>query len=234
MTQPMNRRRIIYAAVMLLWVLAACVTTPILPDSLLTQNVEDEVPCPEGIVSFKYEVLPLVVSSCAFEGCHDAISREEGIVLDSYENIMKEVKPGDPNDSELYEYLLESGDDIMPPRPYEPLSDENIALIKRWIEQGAKNTTCGDGCVPDAASFSENVMPTIQNFCVGCHYDNNLQGEVNLQDYDFVKEYVDNGQLMGTIEHLAGHNPMPPSGNKLSDCRITQIQNWIDAGAQNN
>jgi len=213
--------------------LTACVTEPLLPAGNLTSDPGLETPCPDGIISFKYEILPLIVSNCASEGCHDAVSREEGVVLDSYTNIMKEVKPGKPSGSKLYKYLLKGDDDVMPPPPLPPLSAEQIELVKNWILQGAQQTTCGDACTPEAASFAANVYPTLQQFCIGCHNDNNLQGNVNLKDYSHIKQYVDNGKLLGSITHQAGFSPMPPAGNKLSDCRIAQITNWINAGAQN-
>ena len=160
----MKKTGIVYLIFGCLVAMSSCVTEPLLPGNLLTKNVEEEVLCPEGIVSFKYEVLPIIVSNCAFEGCHDATTAAYGIVLETYDGIIKEVKPGDPKDSELYEAIVDMGDDIMPPPPYDPLSEANISLIRRWIEQGAKETSCGDGCIPHAASFSQNIMPTLESF----------------------------------------------------------------------
>ncbi|HNH23037.1 MAG TPA: hypothetical protein PLY26_12860, partial [Ferruginibacter sp.] len=54
--------------------------------------------CSTDTVYFQNKVLPLIVSSCAKPGCHDAISRQDGIELTSYDKIMAsgEVRPGDP------------------------------------------------------------------------------------------------------------------------------------------
>ena len=38
--------------------------------------------------TFQQDVLPLIVSSCAMSGCHDAASAQEGVVLTSYSTIM--------------------------------------------------------------------------------------------------------------------------------------------------
>jgi len=98
-------------------------------------NIED---LPE--VCFEGDILPIFRNNCAITGCHDGTG-ESDLVLDSYQNIIEEVKPGNPFDSKIYEVLTKtSGDDMMPPD--RPLSLENRTLIRFWIEQGAKNTVC--------------------------------------------------------------------------------------------
>jgi hypothetical protein len=44
-----------------------------------------------------------------------------------------------------------------------------------------------------------------------------------------VKNYVNSGQLMGSVRRESGFAAMPPGGS-LRDCDIQQIQDWIDAG----
>ena len=57
----------------------------------------------DSVICFESEILPIFLSNCAKSGCHDAASHEEGYVFDSYNGIMKGIKPGDPNDSEIFE-----------------------------------------------------------------------------------------------------------------------------------
>jgi mono/diheme cytochrome c family protein len=71
------------------------------------------------------------------------------------------------------------------------------------------------------------------NQCVGCHKPGSLSGNIDLSTYSAVKVHADNGKLLGSITHAVGYSPMP-QGTKLSDCQITQIKNWISAGALNN
>lgn len=214
----------------------ACTTEPIIGPVGVNDGtpINEGMPCENGIISFKDEILPLVVSSCAYDGCHDATTAADDIVLDSYENIMKEVTPYKPNRSELYEVLNEGGDDRMPPPPNEALNNDQKNLIKDWINQGAANTACDGPCDPEKSSFAQDIFPVIQTFCIGCHSDAQALGNVNLKDYAHIKPYVDNGALLGTIEHVSGYNPMPPAGGMMADCRIAQIQKWIAEGAQNN
>lgn len=194
----------------------------------------NEPPCAEGVISFQAQVLPLIISNCAYSGCHDAATAEEGIVLDSYQNIRREVKPGKPNDSELYESITDSGDEIMPPPPNAPLSSSDIQLIKSWINQGAENTICGLPCDPELSAFGSNIAPLVRTHCQGCHSNASQQGNVNLEGYDNIKTYIEDGSFLGSIKHEAGYAVMPPSGNPLSDCQISQIEKWISEGATNN
>lgn len=230
---------------LLLTLLGACTTPPIGgPDGVITDpngngtTVEDpglENPCDPGEISFQHEVLPIILSACAYSGCHDAATAEDGVRLETYSQIKKEVKAGDPNDSELYESITESEwDEIMPPPPAAPLTNAQINIIREWILQGAKETNCGAPCDPNKTSFSADIYPLLQSYCVGCHNVNRADGNVQLDGYAKVKSYADNGVLLGVIKHEPSYFPMPPSGSKMSTCRVTQIENWISEGAQNN
>ena len=95
-------------------------------------------------VCFETEVLPIFQSNCAMPGCHDN-SKDGGedgddINLTNYAGIVKEVKPGDPKDSKIYEAITSKWEEIMPPPPNNPLTEEQRSLIYVWILQGAK--TC--------------------------------------------------------------------------------------------
>lgn len=186
-----------------------------------------------GQICFESNVLPIFISSCARSGCHDAITRTEGYVLDSYANIVRKgIKPGDANESEIYKVLLESGDDQMPPDA--PLTQAQKDSIKLWINQGAKNTVdCACYCDESKFAFAADIEPIIVKACVGCHKPDFLSGNINLVGYDNIKAQADNGNLIGVITHISGFIPMPP-GSKLQECEIKKIQSWINAGALNN
>ena len=225
-----------------LLVFGACKTDPIIPAGGIPVEVDppvqdpgDENPCVGDIVSFQHEVLPIMISACAYSGCHDAITAEDDVRLYDYENVRKEVSPGDPNDSDLYESITETdADDIMPPPPASPLTSAQITVIRNWISQGANNTDCGAPCDSTASSFSNDIFPMLQNYCIGCHNTARSDGNVNIESYSKIIPYVENGVLIGSIKHDPLYAIMPPSGSKLSDCRIAQLQKWIDEGAQNN
>lgn len=86
--------------------------------------------------------------------------------------------------------------------------------------------TCDDALPDTYTDVAKNIM--LLN-CVSCHNSNTLNGDVNLETYDLVRQYVNNGKLMGSILHESGYQAMPP-GTHLRDCDIQQLQQWIDSG----
>ena len=97
--------------------------------------------CSSDTVYFQNEILPILTSNCAMSGCHDSQSAQDGIVLTDYVSIMNSdvIERGKPNKSELVEVLTESGEDLMPPSPYNALSSDMISKIEKWISQDIKN-----------------------------------------------------------------------------------------------
>jgi hypothetical protein len=92
------------------------------------------------------DVRPVLRKNCA--ACHNRKSLNEvdvsgGLALDSYEAILKGskrpvIKPGDSGASLLVQLLLSTDDDKRMPLGADPLSPENVALLRRWIDGGAK------------------------------------------------------------------------------------------------
>ena len=85
------------------------------------------------------EVQGILSGSCGSSNCHGDNAEEFSLI--GYDNVINngDVKAGKADDSKLFEVITASGDDIMPPSPRSPLSDDNIKKIYIWIEQGAKN-----------------------------------------------------------------------------------------------
>jgi hypothetical protein len=190
--------------------------------------------CSPDTVYFQQMVLPIMVSNCAVPGCHDAGTHEEGYVFTNYENVMKVVRPGRPNDSDLYEVITENDpDDRMPRPPRAPLTSVQIAIIEKWIRQGAKNNSCTSGCDTSNVRFASTIQPILQMYCTGCHSGTGASAGINLTTWAGVKPQIDNGRIWAAINHT-GPKPMPLGGNKLSDCNIAKIGIWIRNGAPNN
>lgn len=205
--------------------------TVIPPDTLII----NPSPCDEDTVYFTNTILPLLNSSCAISNCHDAITQEDGVRLYDYAGIMQQVTPGSLGNSDLYEVITENDpDDIMPPSPYSALSSEQIGLIATWIQQGAKNNSCTEDCNPEAFSFSQNIAPTIELACSGCHSGSNPSGNLTLDTYDQIRAVALDGRLMHSLNGTNGYSIMPDNTLGLPDCNKNQFQNWVNAGAPNN
>lgn len=181
-------------------------------------------------ICFDSQVLPIIYSNCAESGCHDSKTRAEGYDLSTYNGIMKGVSAGSASKSKIYSEMA-SGK--MPESPRKMASSQ-IAIIKQWIDEGAKNTTCG-ASVADAVNptFAKTIKPIIDTYCVGCHQTKAAQGSVLLDSYAFVKNYVDNQKLWHVVNYHVGYVGMPQN-KKLGVCQIDAIKKWIDSGATNN
>jgi len=107
-------------------------------------------------VSYKQDVKPVIETSCL--ECHDGKgegSEESGLILMTYDDLMQGTKfgqvvvPGDSESSTFYRLIAHKADpkiqmpphhkDTLASRQLMPLKDDQIEMIKNWIDQGARN-----------------------------------------------------------------------------------------------
>lgn len=193
--------------------------------------------CAAGVISFKEDVLPILQSNCAKSGCHDASSHREGLITDNYLNLMNTSDiSGNGTGSDFWRSINRTGNERMPPPPNDPLTAAQKNIIKTWIQQGAQNTTCSHqvGCDTTNMSFAQDIYPMIQLHCLGCHQGSSTLGGVDLAGYANVMIYVNNGQLMKSMNHDPSVVAMPYNASKLDNCTLAKFQSWINSGAPNN
>jgi hypothetical protein len=89
-------------------------------------------------------------------------------------------------------------------------------------------------CDTSSVTYSQTVVPLLNNNCMSCHSQASAQGGIILEGYANVKTYADNGRLLGAVKWDAGFSPMPQGGNKLNNCAILQLETWVNAGAPEN
>ena len=175
-------------------------------------------------------VAPIIISNCAKSGCHDDASGQSGIRLTSYQNVISGI-----SGNLLMQVIKDNGRFGMPPAPNTRLSSEQISLMQKWVNGGMKD---GSECAGDCDTISVTYSITIKRIigssgkCGGCH--SGMRPPLGLDTYSDLKILADNGKLSCTVNHLNGCSPMPKSLPKLSNCKLKQIQKWIDAGAPNN
>lgn len=188
--------------------------------------------CSTDSVYFVNTIQPLLISNCAMAGCHDAITREEGINLTTYNGVMREVIAGNAAKSSLYKSMVRTDKDRMPPPPMPAFTADQLSQVRNWINQGAKNNGCSS-CDSTDIKYSSAVKVIIQNKCQGCHNPSSLGGGIDLSTYSAVKSSALSGKLVGSISWAAGFSKMPKNA-KLPDCEIAQIREWVSAGSLNN
>jgi WD40 repeat protein len=93
-------------------------------------------------VSFREQIAPILQRRCA--NCHNEESNKGHYRLDSFALLQKsgdsELPPvvaGKSQESELYRLLLEKSPEDRMPQKADPLPDDEITLIKRWLDDGA-------------------------------------------------------------------------------------------------
>lgn len=99
-------------------------------------------------VSYNFHVRPILSDNCF--ACHgpDANKREVGLRLDVEESAYAALQenpeahaivPGDPSKSEVVKRILSTDDNekMPPPTSNLSLSEEEIAIIEKWVKQGA-------------------------------------------------------------------------------------------------
>jgi hypothetical protein len=103
--------------------------------------------CSESTVSYQADIKPILEKNC--RECHVLGGKgheKSGFLLDSYQGLMKGTKfgpvivPESAISSSLY--LLVAGKtnaSIQMPHDRSALSEEQVAAIEGWIDQGAKN-----------------------------------------------------------------------------------------------
>lgn len=230
-------KKFIYLAVVLLVFFFACQRQVSNPNEGSSQNTdslanEAALDAKAPTVCFESDVLPIFQTNCAKSGCHDASTHKEGYVLDNYKHITsKGIVPGNPQESELYQVIAEGE---MPPKGNPKLTTAQVTLIRRWIRQGAQNTRNCSTCDTSAYTYSGTISGILETNCTGCHNSSNTSGGVDLSTYAGAKVVALNGSLVGAVTHAPGYVGMPLNAPMLSDCNITQIEKWVNAGAPNN
>jgi hypothetical protein len=189
-------------------------------------------------ICFESEILPIIQANCATIGCHNSTTAADGYDLSTYEGIMRAVKPGNGRNSKIVKVMLEDKEEKrMPPPPAAPMSSQFIELVIQWIDKGAGHVVgCSleVGCDTSSVSFSADITPVLNDFCVSCHNASAPSGGVVLSTYNGVKSVADDGRLVGSVFHLPGFSPMPPSGTRLDECKLNKIKAWGNAGAPAN
>src|SRR5665213_1228828 len=104
------------------------------------------LPAAQAPVQFNRDIRPILTDNCF--ACHgpDKDRRKAHLRLDTHDGLFSAIEtnhpvvPGHPEQSEIYRRLTTTDpDDLMPKsKAGKPLPATQIAMIKRWIEQGAK------------------------------------------------------------------------------------------------
>src|SRR5688500_7136607 len=131
----------------LLFISLTLVTVSTLYAAQKTKDDGDEPLVPVAVVKlerkepivYENDIEPVLDNKCTF--CHSGSVKEGKFDMGEYGSLMKGGKrgaaivPGKPAESLLVKLAGKSEKPAMPPKEEEPLTPEELALIKLWIEQ---------------------------------------------------------------------------------------------------
>ena len=115
-------------------------------------------------VEYQREVKPILTKYCI--GCHNEKDNESEVQLQSFANIIKGgpkgaiVVPNDPTQSIMLKMMLGTEEPKMPPEDSPQPNPVEIAVIQKWIEQGAKGS---DVPLPLKSKLNVINFPTVFN-----------------------------------------------------------------------
>ncbi len=143
-TPTLSLSRLLFRALLLSPVLAAAAAT----SSASREEKIKAIPTLEKKVDFETDLLPIFKHNCT--ACHSEADAEADLVLETPQTILKGsedgpvVVPHDPVRSALLKSAAQLSKPLMPPKNNkigaEPMTPEELSLLKTWIEQGATGT----------------------------------------------------------------------------------------------
>src|SRR5438309_3686063 len=96
---------------------------------------------PTAAISYDKQIRPIFQAHC--QGCHQPAKPGGGYVMTAFDRMLvggkskaAAIVPSKPEESFLVDQITPDGGEAEMPRGQKPLSEAEIALVKRWIAQG--------------------------------------------------------------------------------------------------
>src|SRR5262245_16072067 len=191
---------------------------------------------------FEADIQPILRAHCI--RCHGQKPRRAGLDLSSLEGAFQGsdsgpvIVRGKVEESLLFKMIHEGK---MPPKKKDPLSEKEVATIRRWIEAGAPSTG-----QPSVASVTQHdILPLMLQNCTTCHGGRRREAGLDLRTRASMLKGGKSGPAL-----VPGHpeqslilkriraGKMPPfeqmmqvSVKPFSASEIERISQWIALGA---
>lgn len=204
-------------------------------------------------VDFEKEVYPMLKESCF--SCHGAEKQKGKYRCDTKEGAFKDtdygptIVPGKSEQSSLIHMVCGLIDEMLMPPPSdkkgqsEPLTKEQIGILRAWIDQGAK---WPDGPIKDITkpvTFAADIQPVFAGACAACHTGAGAKGGFDASTLEGVvaggKTYgkvvtpgdVKKSSLLTIVSGLDEDLPQPEK-HKLAPKQVELVRKWIEQGAK--
>src|SRR5579872_1850166 len=195
-------------------------------------------------VTFEGNVLPILQANCI--PCHGATVKMKELDLSTFAGIMKGsetgavIQAGAPQQSRLYD-MVQKG--IMP-KGGKPLSPDQIAILRQWIEAGApsRSQTAESAAAPVT---EDDVLPIVFLRCTPCHGLRRQEGGLDLHTRAAMLKGGKSGPAMvpgkpdeSLLVKKLRSGEMPPklglddiSTKRITPPEVDRLVRWIAQGA---
>ena len=215
-------------------------------------------------VSFEQDIAPVLKANCV--RCHGTEQASAMLRLDTYSNMSRGGRSGPlaiprrPLQSLLMARIMSPNEQQRMPRGGTKLPDAEIALLGRWIEQGAafdgenKDAPIGDSTVPkkppvkvvmatgsETVSFKKDIAPFVVNICANCHSAPTPNGGFTVTTFEQLLSGGDSGRTIvpgnpdGSyiIDLVLRQDPMKMPGGQaqLKRSQAVALETWVREGA---
>src|SRR5262252_5734047 len=156
-------------------------------------------------VDYKQDIQPLLAAKCY--SCHGREVQQAGLRLDLRQNALRGsdygpvIKIGDSGASKLIRRVVDGDGGLQMP-PTGPLSDDEIGLLRAWIDQGAEFRT---DIVAEAPR--EPVDPRVTALIAAVRAGNRGEIERQIAASSDVVKGIDGGGSTA-LHHAAGYGPL--------------------------
>ena len=227
----MHLTRLLALTGTLLFVLSASIATA----------AEEKTDASDGPVSYYRDIRPVFQARCF--GCHQPAKAQGALDMTNFQGLLDGgdseepvVVANEPDEGTLLEMIVsQDGDRAEMPKDGNPLNKDQIALIRRWITEGAKNDTPES----DSAIYDADHPPKYQSQPVLTSLDFSPDGkllavsgyhEVLLHEIDSSGKTKLAGRLVGLSERIESAL-FSPDGKRLlvtggSPGRMGEVQIW--------
>jgi len=186
------------------------------------------------------DVQPIFRAHCV--SCHSPQQPSGGLDLSSPEGIAKGGANGKPfetskPDRSLLIQRITQHSEVRPRMPlgFAPLSEAQIATLRRWIEAGAPTQA-------DGLTFGKHILPILRAHCTTCHAAGDSPAKLDLSGSDGFRKGGVSGPLvvpgdpqrsllLRRLKGLDGKPQMPMGFVPLSAEKLRLIEDWIASGA---
>ncbi|HAB19097.1 MAG TPA: hypothetical protein PLX89_19810 [Verrucomicrobiota bacterium] len=205
-----------------------------------------------GKIDFVREVYPIFKESCI--SCHGPDKQKGKYRIDSRTAAFKDtdygptIVVGKSEQSSLIHMIAGLVDEMLMPPPSdkpgqsEPLTREQIGVLRAWIDQGAEWPD-GPVDVEKPVTFANDVQALFASSCGSCHGTDTPKGGFNALTLTTVLKGgsgygaviipgdLKKSSLITIISGLDGDLPKPEK-HKLSAKQIDLVKRWIAQGAK--